>query len=85
MAYAAILPELELTSMIFFLLPVRLKAKHLGYGAFTLASLGVPASTPASNAPTATPSPAQTPIQYQLPTALECTPGVCPDREAGTP
>ena len=40
-AYAAILPELELTSMIFFLLPVRLKAKHLGYGAFTLAVLGI--------------------------------------------
>lgn len=40
-AYAAILPELELTSMIFFLLPIRLKAKHLGYGAFTLAVLGL--------------------------------------------
>ena len=40
-AYAAILPELELSSMIFFLLPVRLKAKHLGYGAFTLAVLGI--------------------------------------------
>jgi membrane associated rhomboid family serine protease len=40
-AYAAILPELELTSMIFFLLPIRLKAKHLGYGAFTLAVLGI--------------------------------------------
>src|SRR3954470_11685874 len=32
-AYAAILPELELTSMIFFV-PIRLKAKHIGYGAF---------------------------------------------------
>ncbi|MFL6590865.1 MAG: rhomboid family intramembrane serine protease [Chthoniobacterales bacterium] len=41
MAYAAILPELELTSMIFFLVPIRLKAKHIGYGAFTLAVLGV--------------------------------------------
>jgi len=41
MAYAAILPELELTSMIFFLLPIRLKAKHLGYGAMTLATLGI--------------------------------------------
>ena len=41
LAYAAILPELELTSMIFFLLPVRLKAKHLGYGAFALAILGI--------------------------------------------
>jgi membrane associated rhomboid family serine protease len=40
-AYAAILPELELTSMIFFLLPLRLKAKHLGYGAFSLAVLGI--------------------------------------------
>ena len=40
-AYAAILPELELTSMILFLLPLRLKAKHLGYGAFTLAVLGI--------------------------------------------
>jgi membrane associated rhomboid family serine protease len=40
-AYAAILPELELTSMIFFLLPLRLKAKHLGYGAFALAVLGI--------------------------------------------
>jgi membrane associated rhomboid family serine protease len=40
-AYAAILPELELTSMVFFLLPVRLKAKHLGYGAFAISLLGV--------------------------------------------
>ena len=40
-AYATILPELELTSMIFFLLPVRLKAKHLGWGAFAIAILGV--------------------------------------------
>src|SRR3954471_17584444 len=40
MAYAAILPELELTSMIFFL-PMRLKAKHIGYGAFFLSVLGV--------------------------------------------
>ena len=30
-AYATILPELELTSMIFFILPVRLKAKHFAY------------------------------------------------------
>src|SRR5256714_11710049 len=29
-AYAAILPELELTSLVLFLLPIRLKAKHLG-------------------------------------------------------
>ena len=40
-AYAAILPELELTSMMFFLLPVRLKAKHLAYGAFVIAILGI--------------------------------------------
>jgi len=40
-AYAAILPELELTSMMLFLLPIRLKAKHLGYGAFSLAVLGI--------------------------------------------
>jgi membrane associated rhomboid family serine protease len=39
-AYAAILPELELTTSI-FLLPMRLKAKHLGYGAFSLAVLGI--------------------------------------------
>ena len=39
--YATILPELELTSMIFFVLPVRLKAKHLGRGAFGIALLGV--------------------------------------------
>lgn len=38
-AYAAILPELELTSIIFFLLPIRLKAKHLAYGAFALSVL----------------------------------------------
>ena len=36
-AYAAILPELELTAMMFFVIPIRLKAKHLGYGAFLLA------------------------------------------------
>lgn len=40
-AYATILPELELTSMIFFLLPVRLKAKYLAYGAFAIALWGV--------------------------------------------
>ena len=40
-AYAAILPELELTSMVLFLLPIRLKAKHLAYGAFVLAVLAV--------------------------------------------
>ena len=40
-AYATILPELELTSMLFFILPVRLKAKHLAYGAFAIAILGV--------------------------------------------
>jgi membrane associated rhomboid family serine protease len=40
-AYAAILPELELTSMVLFLLPIRLKAKHLGYAAIVLAVLGI--------------------------------------------
>jgi membrane associated rhomboid family serine protease len=40
-AYATILPELELTSMIFLLLPVRLKAKYLAYGAFAVAIWGV--------------------------------------------
>lgn len=37
-AYATILPELELTSLRFFILPVRLKAKHLAYGALSLAT-----------------------------------------------
>jgi rhomboid family protein len=40
-AYATILPELELTSVISFLLPVRLKAKYLAYGAFAVAIWGV--------------------------------------------
>lgn len=40
-AYATILPELELTSMISLILPVRLKVKHLAYGAFVIAILGV--------------------------------------------
>ncbi len=31
-AYATILPELELTSMVFFVVPLRIKAKHLAYG-----------------------------------------------------
>lgn len=35
-AYATILPELELTAMIFFIVPIRLKAKHLAYGALFL-------------------------------------------------
>ena len=39
-AYATILPELELTSTI-FPLPLRLKAKYLAYGAFVIAILGV--------------------------------------------
>lgn len=38
-AYATILPELELTAMIFLFVPIRLKAKHLAYGAFALALL----------------------------------------------
>jgi membrane associated rhomboid family serine protease len=36
MAYATILPELELTAMMFFMVPLRLKAKHLAYGAIVL-------------------------------------------------
>jgi hypothetical protein len=40
-AYATILPELELTSMFFLLLPVRLKAKYLAYVAFAIALWGV--------------------------------------------
>ena len=36
-AFATILPELELTSMLFFVLPIRLKAKHLAYGLFMIA------------------------------------------------
>jgi membrane associated rhomboid family serine protease len=35
-AYAAILPELELTALMFFVIPIRLKAKHLGYGTVLL-------------------------------------------------
>ena len=41
MAYATILPELELTSLIFLFFPVRLKAKYLGYAAFALALWGI--------------------------------------------
>ena len=36
-AFATILPELELTSMLLFVLPIRLKAKHLAYGLFMIA------------------------------------------------
>ena len=38
-AYAAILPELELTALMFFLIPIRLKAKHLGYAVFVVGIL----------------------------------------------
>lgn len=38
-AYATILPELELTSMFFFILPMRLKAKHLAYAAVGISLL----------------------------------------------
>jgi rhomboid family protein len=38
-AYAAILPELELTALMFFVIPIRLKAKHLGYATFIVAGL----------------------------------------------
>jgi membrane associated rhomboid family serine protease len=40
-AYATILPELALTSTTFFGVPVRLKAKHLGYGAFAISIMGI--------------------------------------------
>jgi membrane associated rhomboid family serine protease len=40
-AYATILPELELTSLIFPFLPLRLKAKHMAYGAFAIAIIGL--------------------------------------------
>jgi membrane associated rhomboid family serine protease len=40
-AYATILPELELTSMLLLLLPVRIKAKYLAYGATAIAIWGV--------------------------------------------
>ena len=36
-AYATILPELELTTRIFLVVPLRLRAKHLAYGATALA------------------------------------------------
>lgn len=39
MAYATILPELELTAMIFFVVPLRLKAKHLAYGAVAIGAV----------------------------------------------
>ena len=41
MAYATILPELELTSMILLFFPIRLKAKYLGYVAIALGIWGV--------------------------------------------
>ena len=41
MAYATILPELELTALIFMIVPMRLKAKHLGYGVFAIGLLGL--------------------------------------------
>jgi membrane associated rhomboid family serine protease len=36
-AYATILPELELTALMFFIVPIRLKAKHIAAGAIVLA------------------------------------------------
>ena len=38
-AYATILPELELTAMVVFALPIRIKAKHLAYGAVLAAAV----------------------------------------------
>ncbi len=39
MAYATILPELELTAMVFLVVPLRLKAKHLAYGAVAVGAV----------------------------------------------
>src|SRR5215211_6030862 len=36
MAYATILPELEISQLLFFVVPVRFKAKYLAYGALVL-------------------------------------------------
>jgi membrane associated rhomboid family serine protease len=41
LAYTTILPELELTSTIFLLVPVRLKVKYLAYAALAIALWGV--------------------------------------------
>ncbi len=38
-AFGTILPELEMTGSIFFLLPVKLKAKHFAYALFALGGL----------------------------------------------
>ncbi len=38
-AYATILPELELTSFRFCILPIKLKAKHIAHGSIVIASL----------------------------------------------
>jgi len=35
-AFATILPELELTASIFFVVPVKLKAKHFGYALWVI-------------------------------------------------
>jgi len=39
MAYATILPELELTAMVFLVVPLRLKAKHLAYSAVAVGAV----------------------------------------------
>jgi len=39
MAYATVLPELELTPTTFFVVPLRLKAKYLAYGALALGTV----------------------------------------------
>lgn len=39
MAYATILPEMELTGSTFFAVPLRIKAKHAAYGAVAAAAL----------------------------------------------
>ncbi len=39
MAYATVLPELELTGTTFFLVPLRIKAKYLAYGAMAVGAV----------------------------------------------
>ncbi len=39
MAYATVLPELELTATTFFVVPLRIKAKYLAYGAMAVGAV----------------------------------------------
>jgi membrane associated rhomboid family serine protease len=38
-AFATILPELELTASVFFIVPVKVKAKHFGYALWTIGAV----------------------------------------------